>query len=206
MNRGSKQIRRAEEAQADGHGSCTHPLWTPCDKDGTPIRPTPERWPIATWRCVLCGAYRGVVAEAGSLPARVLVVNADGETAVPIVAALLKEGYDVRWEVDSLAGLAAAEEWAPALVVLDWGLPLVTAPVVLSALRGALAEPPPVVALGAAETTGPAPACGVAVVAAPSDTARLVRLVKRVLADAARPSASCPGGDSIESPSQSDGL
>ena len=155
---------------------------------------------MTTWRCVLCGAHRRVVADADPLPTRVLVVHADGETAVPIVAALLKKGYDVHWELDSLAGLKAVEEWAPSLVLLDWGLPFVTGPVVHCALRGALAHPPPVVALRPAETIGHLPPCEVPVLATPCDPTELVRLVNQVLADAAGSSASWSGGEPIERP------
>jgi DNA-binding response OmpR family regulator len=54
---------------------------------------------------------------------RVLIVEDDSEIASPLAAELRHSGYTIRVEGDGLAGLAAAREWEPDLILLDLRLP-----------------------------------------------------------------------------------
>lgn len=58
-------------------------------------------------------------------PARVLVVEDDEEIVQVLQRSLRLEGYEVRASLDGASALADAESFAPDLVVLDLGLPLV---------------------------------------------------------------------------------
>ncbi len=124
------------------------------------------------------------MADRRSDPARVLVVMADAEAAVPAVAALLRAGHDARWEVDSLSALVATEDWLPALIVLDWGMPFISGEIFLSSLEVGLDAAPPVVALVAPGTAGPSPARIATLLPAPPDPAELAAVVGRLLAHA----------------------
>lgn len=66
---------------------------------------------------------------------RVLVVEDDAEIADVLRRTLRQEGHEVRTAADGEAGLAAAAEFAPDLVILDLGLPKLDGVEVLRRLR-----------------------------------------------------------------------
>lgn len=59
--------------------------------------------------------------------ARILVVEDDPTLAEILEELLTEEGYEVRVAVDGRAGMAAIDEWRPAVVLLDLMLPAMDA-------------------------------------------------------------------------------
>jgi DNA-binding response OmpR family regulator len=78
---------------------------------------------------------------------RILMVEDDAELASAVALELGHAGYDVRVEDDGPAGLSAAREWSPELVLLDLGLPTLDGFDVCSRLRSE--SPAPIVVLTA---------------------------------------------------------
>ncbi|MDZ7802166.1 MAG: response regulator transcription factor [Trueperaceae bacterium] len=75
------------------------------------------------------------------MAARILVVEDDADVASVVRAYLEREGYAVEVAHDGLAGLRAAQERTPALIVLDWMLPHLDGPSFLARLRRDAATP-----------------------------------------------------------------
>lgn len=67
--------------------------------------------------------------------ARILLVEDNAELAAGIRYNLELDGYEVRWAEDGAAGVAAAREFAPDLVILDLMLPAMDGFQVLRTLR-----------------------------------------------------------------------
>ena len=68
--------------------------------------------------------------------ASILLVEDDPDISELVSLRLQMSGYDVHAEFDGEAGLAAARELKPDLVVLDWMMPRLTGIEVCQALRG----------------------------------------------------------------------
>lgn len=68
--------------------------------------------------------------------ARILVVEDDPDSLRLVTFFLERQGYEVITATDGLAGLQLAERERPALVILDWGLPLMDGLEVCRRLRG----------------------------------------------------------------------
>lgn len=66
---------------------------------------------------------------------RVLIVEDDLDVVRVVEAFLRREGYDVEVARDGLAGLSAALDGSPDLIVLDWMLPQLDGPEVVRRLR-----------------------------------------------------------------------
>jgi len=77
----------------------------------------------------------------GTVASHVLVVEDDEDTARVVRAYLERDGFDVEVVHDGVAGLEAAFEHAPDLVVLDWMLPGLDGLSFLHALRRSRAVP-----------------------------------------------------------------
>ncbi|HEX6058312.1 MAG TPA: response regulator transcription factor [Gemmatimonadaceae bacterium] len=69
------------------------------------------------------------------MPARILLIEDNTDLAAGIEHNLRLDGYEVRHAEDGTAGLAAAREWGPDLVVLDLMLPGIDGYRVLETLR-----------------------------------------------------------------------
>ena len=115
--------------------------------------------------------------------AMILVVDDDAAEAAGIADVLTAAGYRVSVRLDSLSGLFAVEQAAPALVILDWGLPFLTSDIFLSVLRDGLAAPPPVIVLlGSNGDSESARAAGArATLTQPQDADELLRTVRGAL-------------------------
>jgi DNA-binding response OmpR family regulator len=68
-------------------------------------------------------------------PARVLIVDDDPDIRALVMYRLTASGYDVIAADDGEAGLAAAREHAPDLVLVDWMMPRLTGVELCSRLR-----------------------------------------------------------------------
>jgi DNA-binding response OmpR family regulator len=66
---------------------------------------------------------------------RILVVDDDSDIRDMLSFKLAHAGFDVHTEEDGEAGLAAAQQLAPDVVLLDWMMPGLTGPEVCQALR-----------------------------------------------------------------------
>lgn len=75
------------------------------------------------------------------MPQRILIVEDDVDVVRVVEAFLRREGFDVDVAHDGLAGLAAAFDTAPDLIVLDWMLPHLDGPELLRRLRRERATP-----------------------------------------------------------------
>ncbi|MGW1892838.1 response regulator transcription factor [Streptomyces sp. NPDC002004] len=73
-------------------------------------------------------------------PVRALVVDDEPDLTEVLSAALRYEGWEVRTAADGTTALAAARDFRPDAVVLDWMLPDVDGLQVLGELRGVLPE------------------------------------------------------------------
>jgi DNA-binding response OmpR family regulator len=69
------------------------------------------------------------------MPAQILVVDDDANLREIVVLKLQLAGFETHAVNDGEAGLCAAQERAPDLIVLDWMMPKMTGPEVSRALR-----------------------------------------------------------------------
>ena len=77
----------------------------------------------------------------------ILIVDEDGARSAGIARVLRAAGYRTTERDNSLDGLMTAEEDPAALLIVDWDLTFVSGPILVSALRAGLPEPPPVLAV-----------------------------------------------------------
>ena len=77
--------------------------------------------------------------------APILVVEDDPQLRLTMELALLDEGNRVETAADGLAAVERARTRRPALVLLDWGLPLLTGQEVAEAIHQSYAETVPIV-------------------------------------------------------------
>ncbi len=114
---------------------------------------------------------------------QVVVVYDDDREAEMIVLALRAEGYRVCRARDSLDGLIAVEQIAPAVIVLKWEMPFIDGEIFTHAVRTGLAKPPPVVVCGGSrEDPRREPDAGVRLwLTGPLDTATLTRAVRSLI-------------------------
>lgn len=73
----------------------------------------------------------------------ILVVSSDAQQAIAIIPALVAAGYAVGHTTDGADGLIMVEQQQPALVLLEWGMPLISGAVFTRALHAGLPAPPP---------------------------------------------------------------
>jgi DNA-binding response OmpR family regulator len=70
-----------------------------------------------------------------SMCERVLVIDDERSIALALTIRLKAAGYDVRWAADGAAGIAAAGEWRPDVIILDIRMPGIDGFVVNRRLR-----------------------------------------------------------------------
>jgi two-component system, OmpR family, response regulator AdeR len=116
---------------------------------------------------------------------RVLVVWEDAAAAARIATVLATDGYQVRVETDSFAGLLLADAWSPDLIMLNWEQPLVMGAVFRAALRSGGELMPPIVALTAADHAAEVDATGAAVLVKPPSEGQVRQCAHELAARAA---------------------
>ena len=79
--------------------------------------------------------------QEGAVPQRILIIEDDVDVVRVVEAFLRREGFAVEVAYDGLAGLGAALDSAPDLIVLDWMLPHLDGPELLRRLRHERATP-----------------------------------------------------------------
>jgi CheY-like chemotaxis protein len=111
--------------------------------------------------------------------ARILVVDDEPDERFLVGRALKKQGHEVKVAENGAAGMEAALEWGPDLVVTDIMMPVMDGVEFIRRLRGdpATAGIPILAASGDTHLTGAADA----VLAKPYDSYRLVMLVNSLL-------------------------
>jgi CheY-like chemotaxis protein len=82
---------------------------------------------------------------------RVLVVDDSADSAQSLVLLLRIEGYDTRMALDGQSALRAAQEFDPAIVLLDISLPDMSGYEVAGQLRGSARPPATLIALSGYE-------------------------------------------------------
>jgi DNA-binding response OmpR family regulator len=90
---------------------------------------------IARCRAACIAARRRAIVDHRAVAARVLIVDDDPDIRALVMYRLTASGYEVICADDGAAGLAAAREHAPDLVLVDWMMPRLTGVEMCSRLR-----------------------------------------------------------------------
>jgi two-component system chemotaxis response regulator CheY len=84
------------------------------------------------------------------MPGRILVVDDDPAIRYLVAETLLDEGYDVVTAPDGEAALARAQDYPPAVILLDYQMPSLDGPRFVQAYRQLPAPQAPIILLTAA--------------------------------------------------------
>src|SRR5690349_11735212 len=98
----------------------------------------------------------------------VLVVTANAALGDRLTAGLCAAGYTAAVCASGFAGLSAIAQRAPAVVVVDWTLPLIDGPLIAAAVHAGMDDPPTLIALAPEDAALQARAAGYAAVLDPA--------------------------------------